>query len=460
MKLRTRRIIMFAFILTFFILAPILIFYASGYRYDLKRQKILKTGTLMLESKNQKKAEVYINNVLYEKPLNEKIYIYNLLPGDYQLRLAKEGYFSWQKKITINSGITTFAQNIILFKNEVPLQIVDGQVGDFSFSPDGQKFIYLIANDPFSELYIYDLLTNEKNLIYRTSLQKEIGIEWAASSKKFLVKFNNNYLVFDQQNLKQAIDLSDLLGLTPDQVKWDLKNDNLLFAQAQNTLYTIDIFDKKTQQLFNLPKKQLNPEFFIEANDIFYIQMEDSQNILYKYNQIFKTTLKILELPKSNAYKFIKSTNNYIGLIDSDQNKLYLIKKTNTESEINIRLDEPVKQFEAKNAVWDSQEKQLIIYDDFEINIYNTATNEKYFINRYGQIIKKIAWYPDLNHLVILFENSIQIIDLDQANNERSIIDLVKFDSLNNFYLETKGEKIYLSGKIGKQQGFYQVNLR
>jgi len=451
---------MFGFILAFFVLGPILIFYASGYRYDLKRHKVLKTGTLMLEAKNLKKADLLINGELYKKPFSEKIYIYNLLPGEYQIQLEKDGYHPWQKKLTINSSLTTFAKDIILFKKEVPLQIIeDKEINDFSLAPDDQKIIYQIVAEPFLELYYYDLTTKEENLIYRISSQEKISSTWSASSKKILLKVDNDFLVFDLQNLKQALEIKDILGFTPAETKWDLQSDNLLYAQKDFTIYKINLLSKDAQIIFKADQK-INPDFFIEANDLFYLQKINNQNILSKYNFNFNTAKKVLELSNSNNYRFIKSTNNFIGLLDLDQKKLYLIKKTNSELEISIKLEEPIKEFAAKDAVWDEKEKQLLIYDDFEINIYNAETDQKTFINRYGQVIKKAAWYPDLNHLVILFENNLQITDLDLTESMHNITEIAKFDQLGNFYLSQKGEIIFFNGKIGKQKGLYQLNLK
>ncbi|MFA5187909.1 MAG: hypothetical protein WC460_00930 [Patescibacteria group bacterium] len=459
MSLRIRRIIMFSFISAFFILGPLLIFYASGYRYDLKRNKILKTGTLMLEAKNLKKASVYLNDKLYDKPFDEKIFIYNLLPQEYAIKISKEGYYSWEKKLTVASSITTFAADIILFKKEVPLQIIEGQINDFSLSPDGQKLIYQQVNGPFLELYLYDFITREKSLIYRVSAQKKLTLTWAASSKKALIKDDNSYIVSNLQNLKDVQDISELLEFVPDNVIWDLQSDNLLYALKQNSFYEIDLLVKASQNIFKTSEK-INKEFFIEGNDIFYIQQAETQNVLAKYNLNFKTAKKVLELSKSNNYHFIKSTNNYIGLIDLDQSKLKLIKKINAEAEISIMPEEPIIEFDAKAAVWDSKEKQLLVYDDFALNSYNSDSREKTFINRFGQPILKADWYTDLHHVVILFKNSLQIIDLTENNSSHNSIEIAKFDNLGNFYLDSKGENIFFNGQIGKQQGLYQLIIR
>ncbi len=459
MNLKQRRIIMIGFILAFFILAPILIFYASGYRFDLKRKKVLRTGTLMVEAKDIKDAQLYINGQLHEEPFDKKIFIYNLLPGEYNIKLDKEGYHAWSKKIIINSGLTTFAKDIILFQDNIPLQIIDGQISDFKISPDWQKIVYIIQKQPFSELYVYDLNTKNNTLLYRVSQIDKMKLSWAASSKKILFNFNDNYLVFDVNNTNQAKDLKQLLDFQPQKIKWDISSDNLLYANKQKSIWQIDLVSQTSQLLFET-EKNINFEFFIESNDIFYIQREDNRDILFKYNLNSNTTKKITGLNRSDNYEFIASSNNFIGLLDLDLQKLFLIQKVISDLETNISSQDPIQEFDAKNAIWDPREKQLLIYNDFEITTYNAKTNEKTFINRYGQEIKKADWYPNLNYIVILFETKTEIIDLILGNGVRNSIQLVEFDDLNDFYLDKKGENIYFNGQIGKQQGIYRLEIK
>lgn len=451
---------MFAFILTFFILAPVLLFYASGYRLDFKRHQIIKTGTLFIEAKDIKKADLYINEKLYAEPFNEKMFIYNLLPGEYTIRLEKTGFHAWQKKAVINSSITSFIKDAILFKNEVPLQLVDGKIINFSISPDWQKIIYVIVNEPFDEFYLYDIATSQKTFLYRTAYQERpIDLAWAPSSKKILTHYDNNYVILDSQN-NNNISVKAISDFNPANVIWDNESDNTLFAQYQNAIYKIDLFGKSLEKIYTAKAGKLSPEFLITGKDIFYLLQNESNNILAKYNLQFKTDKKILELGKSSSYKFIQDIKNYLGLIDLDQEKLHLIKMNNSDLETIISSEEPIREFIAKDALWDAQNNQLLLYNDFEISTYQPGTNKEEVINRYGQQIKKTSWYPDFEHLVILFENNLQIIDLTQEIGTRNSINIVKFDKLNNFDLDRNGEKIYFSGDIGRQQGLYQLNLK
>ena len=51
--------------------------------------------------------------------MNEKMtdaIITNLFPEEYDIKIEKENYHPWQKKLNVSPGKSTFAQNIILFK--------------------------------------------------------------------------------------------------------------------------------------------------------------------------------------------------------------------------------------------------------------------------------------------------------------------------------------------------------
>ncbi|MDD5341281.1 MAG: hypothetical protein PHC97_02480 [Patescibacteria group bacterium] len=458
MTLKTRRIIMFVFIGAFFIIAPILVFYASGYRFDFKRERVIKTGTLMLQA-NDVKANLYINNELYETQFNDKIFVYNLLPGDYDIRLEKNGYYSWEKKLSVYSNTTTFAQNIILFKKEVPLQVVDGKIINFSITPDFQKLVYLLEVNSSWNLYDYNIGTRENALLAALTPGKSSELSFAASNKKILLKVGSQYFVYDIENQKSGSDLKSIISFAPQNLKWDLQSDNLLYAEYKNSIYSVNIFDKKVEKIFE-NKENINSEFYLEGNDVFYIQQEKDRNTLYKYNLISKTTKRVLDLAESKNYLFTKSNGSYIGLIDRDHAKFYLIKKTNEGQEISINSGEPIKEFNAKGALWDRDGKQVLLYNDFEIYIYNPSTGEENIINRYGEVVQKALWYPNLYYIVIQFDDSVQIIDLTLTNGTHAVTEILGADKISNFYLDENGNTIFFDGSLGKQEGLYKLKIR
>jgi hypothetical protein len=114
-------------------------YYARGYRLDLKTLKFQPNGILVLKSEPDG-ASVYINGDL-KTATNASI---SLSPGTYDVEVAKDGYFSWYKRLTIEKEIVTQA-SISLFKTVPSLSPMtsDGAVNPVT-SNDGTKIIYSV----------------------------------------------------------------------------------------------------------------------------------------------------------------------------------------------------------------------------------------------------------------------------------------------------------------------------
>ena len=84
--------------------------YARGYRFNIETLRFTPNGLLVIKS-DPDGAQVFINAEL-ETATNATI---PLPPGTYDVRLVKEGYLPWEKRLTIVKEILTEA-NASLFK--------------------------------------------------------------------------------------------------------------------------------------------------------------------------------------------------------------------------------------------------------------------------------------------------------------------------------------------------------
>lgn len=97
----------FFFFLTILILViatTLVVFYGRGYRlsFEQDKTKILGTGLLVATS-NPDGAQVFINEKL-TSATNDTI---NLTPGNYTVRIVKEGYFPWEKNLKLQKEVVT-----------------------------------------------------------------------------------------------------------------------------------------------------------------------------------------------------------------------------------------------------------------------------------------------------------------------------------------------------------------
>ena len=105
MNLKTRFSLIGGGIVIFLILTPILVLYARGFKYDFDTGKLVKTGTLVIRSEPSKAKLTLTEN---SKPFSTPATIRFLLPGDYDVKIQKDGYQAWIKRLTINSQFVTW----------------------------------------------------------------------------------------------------------------------------------------------------------------------------------------------------------------------------------------------------------------------------------------------------------------------------------------------------------------
>ena len=155
MPKKTRDYIFYFFIF-FFITGTVLIsLYASGYKFNLSwplkfNRILIKTGMIAVDTVPSG-AIVYLNdkpqanfslNPFKKEYLTTAVKVKNVLPGEYDLRLERAGYWPFQKKINVYSGQTTFAEDINLFRNSAPLLLAAGGETETQLSAN-RKYLYI-----------------------------------------------------------------------------------------------------------------------------------------------------------------------------------------------------------------------------------------------------------------------------------------------------------------------------
>lgn len=118
MSLLARRLIFYLLLAFFVISTPLIIGYTAGYRYHFKQRRLVKTGALSITSAPDN-AFIKLNNKLLDS--QTPALIVDIMPGNYEIILEREGYHSWQKTLPIEKEKTTFARNVPLFKKTAPV---------------------------------------------------------------------------------------------------------------------------------------------------------------------------------------------------------------------------------------------------------------------------------------------------------------------------------------------------
>ncbi len=457
MSLTTRRILYIIFIIAFLIIAPMTLFYAAGYKFSLKGVKLQKTGAFILDSE-PRGAKIFINGepqqTLLKKYISDKsgfsgtpAKIKGLLPGEYDLKLELDGYWPWQKKLTIEPGASTYAEDVYLFKKDLPILLAQGEISGTVASPDKNK----TAVSTNGQILILNL-TGEKQTKLAAPAGAGIVFSWAPSSKKILFGATAVNLE-DVENLKTlGINLADFIKTKNEinNIKWDMASDDKLYYQDKNNINSFTLSIKTSQTIL---EGQQFEDYLIKDNYLYFISRMNGSANLNIFDIGARQLIRTVDLPSSSNFYFINPDRKLLNLYDENHQILYLIDPF---SSFYSPLRETINN--VKYAYWVNDDK-LLYANDFEIWLFDLNANKKTLLTRVSQIITEVIWHPSNNYIIYCAENAVNAIELDERDRY-NITEIIKLDKIRFPFLSQKGDILYFYAKIGNQEGLYELSIQ
>lgn len=430
-----RRVVYLSFIIIFLISAPLIILYAQGYRYNFKRGKIQKTGILIISSL-PKKANVYLNEKLIvgeETPSR----LEKLLPADYEIKLAKAGYHPWTKKLQIAENATTFAEDVILWKDTLAVQLASYDIIDYLASSDKTKAAFITAD---RKIVILDLVNQKFYDLYQVDKYANPRIlGWSNTDKKILVKSGNEYLVIEAE--RYYLDPLIIKDDNYKSIKWNLKNDNVLHALNQAGIWSIDLFTKNKKLLW----AGSADDFIIMDNILYYFY----KDIIYQHQLDENKNPIIIDGIKCPRCLFLNNDLPKLMLFDSESQELFIIDKN--------QKNKTIKK-EARALSWLNQ-NTFLFYNNWEIWIYESDKKEPELITRLGESIGQALWHPAGRHIIFTSEDKIKVIELD--NRElRNVVELLAGQKIDHLAIDDKGKNIYFTSFLSGQSYVMSLNIK
>ncbi len=232
MTLFQRRLFMLFFVALFLLTAPLVIFMARGYHFDRLSGVFVHSGAVTIKSL-PRDINIYINGKKQDKGslslINGAYTINWLRPGKYTIRCEKEGYTSWEKTISVHSGISTEFWNVLLFpKAEQELKsYVTENVKSFFVSPREEgEIIFLSEEENTRKVFLLNTQERIVREIYATQEleflppDKEENIEWSSDNQRILIPFwqpktqTREYVLarVKREGLRDFLSLSQLLN--------------------------------------------------------------------------------------------------------------------------------------------------------------------------------------------------------------------------------------------------------
>lgn len=419
-------------IVVFAVVAPVIIMYSQGYRFDIKKMKFLETGGIYVKTiPGDTTVSIDDNYKNKISGFSRDILIQNLLPENHIIKIEKDNYYSWTKTLEVKERKVSEAKYVILFPNDILFTSIDKDVKNFYPYPDNNKILLLTVSN---ELLSYDTDKKETlKILSKTQTPYNISdISFSSTGKRALIKTSTglHYLL----NLETStISLIRSMSSNTQSVIFDSSSEGSFFYQVNNLIYKVSADKQTTSKLF---KKEKVEAFTISGNDIYFLE----KGILYRDNLIvnINETLskEALETTK-NTYELI-SMEGEIFLIENKKT-VYLFNKETKIFDKKIEAKAELKYtpfyerilFAANNELW------LLLLKDAETPFFAKAYST-IFISRFSQNIGDIKWLNG-DYFVYTLDNKVNISEIDNR------------DHINSFELpQSETSKIFFNGNTKK----------
>jgi len=425
-----RRILPWVFALTFLIAAPALVFYTSGYRWNAKKAKIERNGTLIIDSRPTK-ASIFLNG----KNNNETtpITLQNVTPGNYTIKIQKNGYHSWEKRLDVYPELVTFVNEVRLWKDVQPLEDDFQGVFRIDAAPDEKNLALLKMNGASGTLIIWTPESGAQKIIeFSHSSNPDTIFSWSPDSRYLLLQDekageNSHWLINPRTD-------GDPIELPKGTYRW---NGSILEGTTDGNAITI-----------NPANGSISRQPYTKGiEDIFsglvlrYATGTDSL-VLFHEN----IPERGLILP-SGDWRVYSSERN--GLILRDGINWLNLNAEAEVPEINRLTGDKLRPFN------DGNEISYLAINGGELWLWNVNGDSELLL-RESQPISDAVWHSAGSDVAFALNGGVFMLNLDKRNN-RIRTQLAEFDKVYDLALLKK--KLYISASLNNRSGIWELEI-
>jgi hypothetical protein len=380
-------IIPFLIVLFLTIATIIVVLLGKGYGLNLNGNggPILSGTGLLVATSSPDGAQVIINGHLTTATDNT----INLAPGDYNVKIFKEGYFPWEKKITVKKEVVSKA-DALLFPTAPQLSSITN-VGVLNpvIDPSLTKIAYTVASQSAVKNGIYVLDMSVRPILTLQNASSQIAQDvtnsfslstftWSPDSAQLLA------VITKQNTLTKYLLQANTLNQAPQDVTETI-------ASVDNTWQNIKA-DKDTAQLNSLPKA-LRTVVSVNFNILQW--SSDETKILYQASE--SATIPLIINPalvgtnSTPQTREIKKGEVYVYDIKEDRN--YLILSS---------LPTPTTENGELPILWYPDSKHLVYVHDGRIDMMEYDAQNQTTVYAGPFMDSYVFPWPDATKLVIL----------------------------------------------------------
>ena len=365
----------------------VVVLLGRGYGLNLNGSGPILAGTgLLVATSSPDGAQVIINGHLTTATDNT----INLAPGDYDVKIFKEGYFPWEKKITVKKEVVSKADALLFPTAPQLASITNVGILNPVIDPSLTKIAYAVASQSAVKNGIYILDMSSRPILTLQNASSQIAQDvantfssstftWSPDSAQILANIETKQNTFTKYLLQ-----TNTLNQTPQDVTETI-------ASVDNAWQSIKT-DKDTALINSLPKK-LRP---VVADNFAILQWSsDETKILYQASQ--SATIPLIINPAligTNSTPQVRNiTKGEVYVYDIKEDRNYLILSSLPTTQFNSG-ELPI--------MWYPHSKHLVYVHDGRIDMMEYDAQNQTTVYAGPFVDDYVFPWPDATQLVIL----------------------------------------------------------
>ncbi|MBN2087328.1 PEGA domain-containing protein [Candidatus Peregrinibacteria bacterium] len=257
------------------------LFITYGYRYDFDEKEVVQTSVIDVCT-IPKEADLYLDEEFYSDKSCQKIYGLDL--GAHELSIQKEGYYTWNKSLYLNSEQVSLYPFVFLipFPEFYPKVVLDENVGNILISPN--QSLYATYDEVLDVVKIYSASRIAPYIIEAPAYIQDLM--WVDNSRLIADTTEGRYLVNVQKG------------------EWNLVNDIILHTPTSSN------------------------KLIVDGNEI-WIDYGETKKFITRYSENIVSAQYFY-----NEYNLLITTNEDVRICDTDGENCHVVTKKDSGTPI------------------------------------------------------------------------------------------------------------------------------
>ncbi len=394
MTRRTRRILFYMLVALFPVISIGVVLYAEGWRLSIQPWKFEKVGAILVRPYPADAAITLDNQPITDRAglLSQNILISDLLPGNYELGLTRNGYRPWHETATVLPSLVTEFHAAVLIPKK-PASRSTTTIAHFYIASDE-----LVMQSPNGTIAWRGKTIGNGTIV---SVTNNLGA----------LMFQNRGGIYARYDFSAAT-TTKLFSLTNDDVSLDAYDPAIMVIRNSGSVWVRNT----TAATTTLVDRVSSPTIIGEPIASFTAALawthvapknigEGVSSSIVAYDPLSQTvtTSSITIAGRTAALAWID--NNRLGVLQDD-GSLFIYS---AEAEDFQKIADDVKNF---SVAPDASAIAAVEHSGFEIiPLDDSQTYHRFNIPDVGSITQAI-WYRDANHLFLASPASVAFLDL------------------------------------------------